>query len=208
MTEVLNPIEDYQIATTGDYSRFDTRSDITTAMPTRANRLLLTPSGRSRKLKPEDHQQEIVTNIGCAIPDDDLDESTVWLKASLIRAIRLNELLRRHCDATIDAIKNLPSDWGAQDIERPNETAVANAKWVLGELLSQGLPPRHVEPSTGEGICISFLRGIEYADIECFNSGDIISSISPSNTSSEFWDIRDLGLSESVQRIKVFITGE
>lgn len=196
ITEALNPIEDCQIATTG------------TAMPVKASRSSLAPSRKPRKLKPDDRPQEIVTNSGCVTPDDDLDETTVWLKESLKSAIRLNELHRQYCDAMIDAIKNLPSDWGKQDIERPNDTAVTNARWVLGEVLSQGLTPRHVDPSTGEGICISFLRGIEYADIECFNSGDIISSISPSNASSEFWDIRDLGLSDTVERIKGFITGE
>lgn len=76
--------------------------------------------------------------------------------------------------ADIESLRGLPHDWNGYGSERPNETAIYNARSVLMALADSELAlfPDRVVPSAEGGIAICFVADERYADIECFNSGD------------------------------------
>ena len=86
----------------------------------------------------------------------------------------------------------------------PNELSENNAKTVLEKMKELEIIPKYMEPTVEEGISISFKNEDKYADIECFNSGEILGIISDKN--GEFvWNVKDLGLIQSILKIKEFI---
>jgi hypothetical protein len=82
------------------------------------------------------------------------------------------------CDRELDRLKDLQQDWDSYGAAPPNTTAIALAKTVVRELAAANLRQFRVEPSVEEGICISFRRGDIYADIETFNSGEVVAAFS------------------------------
>ena len=82
------------------------------------------------------------------------------------------------CDRELDRLKKLQEDWDGYGAAPPNTTAIELAKTVVREFAAAKLRQFRVEPSVEEGICISFRRGDIYADIETFNSGEVVAAFS------------------------------
>ena len=84
---------------------------------------------------------------------------------------------------------NLSEMWRSYLKETPTPSAISNAEEVLEELknfnslLDSSRLDCKVVPSVNGGIGISFFNGKVYADIECFNTGEILGVIS--NTCSK-----------------------
>lgn len=106
----------------------------------------------------------------------------------------------------VSAMRSLPEGWCSYDSARPNERSISAAIQVLSMLAEFQIEPTHLDPSVEEGICISFRSGDRYADIECFNSGEVL-AVTSDSASSEVWDVAVRGIENAVVRIGSFLDG-
>lgn len=97
------------------------------------------------------------------------------------------------CHRELDQLKELQEDWDTYGAAPPNTTAIALAKIVLRELAAANLRQFRVEPSVEEGICVSFRRADVYADIETFNSGEVVAAFSDGKGTPVVWDVESTG---------------
>lgn len=105
----------------------------------------------------------------------------------------------------IAELSNLRDKWIDGEADPPNETAASNARNVLAILEFVGAEPTHIGASTDEGICISFIRDGRYADIECYNSGDILAVKADRDSTPIVWTVREGELRGAVDEIARFI---
>ncbi len=106
----------------------------------------------------------------------------------------------------IHLMRQLSPDWSSHESKPPNAVARDNAVEVLKVLAELDLRPTHVDPSVEEGVCLSFRSGHKYADIECFNSGEVLAIISD-ESSEDVWDVMERGFKSAVVRINQFVAG-
>jgi hypothetical protein len=88
----------------------------------------------------------------------------------------------------LKCMKSLPDNWNGYGSERPNSRTRDIAEWILLATPGFRLPDR-VAPSAQGGIGISFHDRDKYADIECFNTGEILGTIVTGNGEPEIWPI-------------------
>ena len=106
----------------------------------------------------------------------------------------------------LEAMKDLPEDWDASGAEPPNEIAIRNSRMILAELDKANVKPSFVEPSTDDAVCIGFWAGNRYADIECFNNGEILAMIHErGNSEPEIWDYDPKYYTPTMERIQRFL---
>ena len=105
----------------------------------------------------------------------------------------------------LSKMRSLPQDWFASEASPPNETAIGLASRVLECLDAKDFAPSRIDPSTEEGVCISFRSGSKYADIECFNSGYILGVLSGGDIETIVWEIGCSEIVAAVNRIQEFI---
>ena len=110
---------------------------------------------------------------------------------------------------TLEKLRELPENWDSYGAEPPNFTALYWSKTVLELLLRMNLPPSRVTPSVENGVGISFIRGQKYADIECFNTGEILAVISDRRGKPYVWEVGDNieAIKLALEKICVFIRG-
>ena len=89
----------------------------------------------------------------------------------------------------VEALGDLREDWNTYGAAPPNDTAISLAKLVLTCLAARGLRPHRVNPSAEEGVCISFRNGRLYADIECFNTGEVAAATSDGLGQHRVWEV-------------------
>lgn len=120
------------------------------------------------------------------------DVSSVWL-GSLAK--RLSE------------ISVLENDWDGYGADRPSERAIRAAQDSLQALVEANLQPTSVDPSAEGGVCISFRKNGRYADIEFFNSGEVLAVTSTGHDDSKVWQVSEHGrsLPLAVEKIRRFI---
>lgn len=91
-------------------------------------------------------------------------------------------------------------------MQQPNSVATKNAGRVLAKV--EELVLAHlVQTSMDDGICISFRRHDRYADIECFNTGEILAAMKIDGEEPAIWEISPENIGETVVKIKLFISG-
>lgn len=100
----------------------------------------------------------------------------------------------------------LPYDWDGQGASPPNTISHGGARRVLELLHEMSFQPQRILPSVEEGICISFSRGNRYADIECFNSGDIAALVSDGTGNPQAWPVVPDQLRESLERLRDYVS--
>ena len=120
----------------------------------------------------------------------EIDEVTPWL---------FDELKK------LETFKSMPQVWESTGAARPNQTALVATNRILFQLSNLDLRPTHVDPSTDEGVCISFRRGARYADIECFNNGLIFAVISEDDAESTVWVVPAHASMSALSDIRSFI---
>lgn len=102
----------------------------------------------------------------------------------------------------------LPDNWNSYGAIAPNPKALAQAQNVLQQLSDLDFEPSRIDPSAENGVCLSFRAGNRYADIECFNSGDVLAVTSDGSGQPQIWEIiaasRD-GLRMGIARIRAII---
>jgi len=111
------------------------------------------------------------------------------------------------CHRQLEELLRLERDWDSYGAEPPNDLAVSLAKKVVRVLSQQGLSPPCINPSAEEGVCISFRAGRLYADMECFNSGEILAATSNGEGQRRVWEVesRDSEIIEAARRIRKFL---
>ena len=112
----------------------------------------------------------------------------------------------------LNSFRSLQRGWDSYNAEPPGETAITNARQVLGVLWSAGLASsiRAVSPSAEGGVGIVFAgSGRKYADIECFNDGEILAVTSEGTTEPSVWPLSlEAGtLRRAVETISAFLNG-
>lgn len=123
----------------------------------------------------------------------EVDSATPWLSDAL---------------RELAALSALPAEWETSGAEAPNKLARSLAERVIACLADIDFRPHRISPSTDEGVCISFEDRDRYADIECFNSGDVIAVLSPLDRDSEFLEVRESEMPDVVARINQFIAAD
>jgi hypothetical protein len=89
----------------------------------------------------------------------------------------------------LEKMRSLRDDWNSYGAEAPNPRAIFYAQEILSSLMHRNLLPDRVNPSAENGITFSFRRGERYADIECFNSGEILAVTTDGNDEPEVWNV-------------------
>ena len=93
--------------------------------------------------------------------------------------------------------------------DAPSPAAVAIARTILRQLETEALEPTRVVASAEGGVGICFVAGDKYADIECFNAGEILGAISNRRDRPTIWKIEPsaAGFAEATARIRDFLGG-
>jgi hypothetical protein len=105
------------------------------------------------------------------------------------------------------ALSDLSANWDSYGAESPNDTALNWTKEVLRILFHLDFPPTKITPSVENGVGISFICNNKYADIECFNEGDILAITSDGQGNPEVWEVEatTLGITSTIEKIRVFL---
>lgn len=115
--------------------------------------------------------------------------------------------LGRHI-ASLHAMQSLSRNWHSSCENPPNRVAIQRAKAVLDAAAALDLEPSNVDPSVDEGVCIAFRRESRYADIECFNSGELLAAETSEDAPTEVWEVDASigGIEGAIARISDFIS--
>jgi len=129
----------------------------------------------------------------------DLESTVPEVNRPAIAAILTDQVLNR--------LSELHFNWGDLGAEPPNLEARTNAKSFLVCMYTSGLKPDLVTASADSGVGICFKRNGVYADVECFNSGEIISAFidRSGNVATSEMGHDDDSISKIISRISDFI---
>jgi hypothetical protein len=96
-----------------------------------------------------------------------------------------------------------------EDAESPGSVAVNFANVVMQQLAKDELVPTKIVASAEGGVAICFVSGEKYADIECFNSGEILGVISNRRDRPRAWEIEQNsnGVALASAKISDFLRG-
>src|ERR1035438_3422162 len=106
-----------------------------------------------------------------------------------IAAVRGEHFERSFADVKLAEMTGLNVDWEAEGSEPPNTDTYANARTVLTVIDILEIPVEYVTASASGGIVVCLKRGEVYADIECFNSGEIWAVVSDHVSAPQSWQI-------------------
>jgi len=85
-------------------------------------------------------------------------------------------------------LPRLAPGWDSYAAEPPNEVSVDRARAILEVLDELGLPPTCIVPSAEGGVSVCFVADSRYADLECFNTGEILAGFSGAGEPS-VWEV-------------------
>jgi hypothetical protein len=92
-------------------------------------------------------------------------------------------------ESQLRKLARLSRDWDTYGSEGPSQSAISAASTIGRALIKLGLVPDAVAPSSEGGIAICFLRNEKYADIECFNRGEILAVRYSSQDDPKAWSV-------------------
>jgi hypothetical protein len=134
-------------------------------------------------------------------PSEDDVQKTAWIvylcgRQKLLAApmtsgycVVVNDAAYSFADRQLDAMTGLDVDWAEEGAERPNSVSYKNAREVLYAAYFVSMPIEYTTASASSGIVVCFKRGDVYADIECFNSGEIWAIVSSRNGNPQTWQV-------------------
>jgi len=93
--------------------------------------------------------------------------------------------------ARLEAFRKLAPGWDSYEAPPPNETAVRSARNILRLVHEQeDVSPVHLAPSAEGGVLLVFPGdGSKYADIECYNDGEILAILSEPAGEPTIWPL-------------------
>jgi hypothetical protein len=101
----------------------------------------------------------------------------------------------------------LQENWDSYGAEPPNSVALDWAHQCLNILQTMNFAPTKITPSVENGVGISFISDKKYADIECFNTGEILAVISDGQGNPTVWEVQrtNQGIKSALGEIRVFL---
>jgi hypothetical protein len=109
----------------------------------------------------------------------------------------------------LEAFRGLRPGWDSYNAEPPTELAISNARRILHLLWSAGaMGPVTISPSVEGGVGIIFSgHGKKYADLECFNDGEILALTSEGTLEPVVWTVKEEGgsLRAAIEKIRRFL---
>lgn len=107
----------------------------------------------------------------------------------------------------VKELSGLSANWDGCHAESPNSTALNWTKEILEILVCLKFAPTKIIPSVENGVGISFVYNDKYADIECFNEGNILAVTSDRQGNIEVWEVEatTLGMASTIEKIRVFL---
>jgi hypothetical protein len=108
----------------------------------------------------------------------------------------------------IEHLQRLPMGWDGCNAESPNKNSVIRAQSILVHLFRMKFLPDKVTPSVENGVGISFIQGDKYADIECFNTGEILAVTSDQQCPPQVWEVENSPqeITSALRKIRDFIS--
>jgi hypothetical protein len=92
--------------------------------------------------------------------------------------------------AELRRFSTLPKAWDSYVADPPNEVAIRAAERVLDLLWDSGYSkPSRIAPSSDDGVLISFMGKKGSANIECFNSGEIVAAVTSPHEAPRVWQV-------------------
>ena len=76
----------------------------------------------------------------------------------------------------------------------------------LSSWLSWGCGPNRVAASAQDGIIIYLSRGLKYADVECYNTGEVVATTREEGAESSVWEVESDGLKSALSDLSDFLT--
>jgi len=113
------------------------------------------------------------------IADKDISERYRHTDVEIMASREGSEYVRKviaqiQLDHRMRQLGSLPATWSKDGIERPSQLAISRAQDIAKAFIEFGLIPDTIVASADGGVAICFIRNQKYADIECYNSGDIL----------------------------------
>ncbi|MGI8638884.1 MAG: hypothetical protein ACR2MG_02905 [Pyrinomonadaceae bacterium] len=99
----------------------------------------------------------------------------------------------------------LNKGWDSYDAEPPDLLAIAKTREILKKLEELNFVPTDVCPSVEGGASIYFVKGNKYADVECFNSGEILGGVANREDEPTVLEIDLNTIGGFIERIQQFL---
>lgn len=106
----------------------------------------------------------------------------------------------------LNTLRSLSENWDSNGAQPPNSLALAHLEKILSLLPLSDLIPAQISASAEGGAAISFLGADQYADIECFNDGDILAVTSIGRAVPDVWEVSPDNLFDALSKIRDFLS--
>lgn len=125
-------------------------------------------------------------------------------------AFILEEREKRFRQSTnqLEDCRTLKSGWDSYEADPPSDKAISYAGTILDALKKVDFLPSCVCPSVEGGVGIAFVAGDVYADIECFNDGEILAALSAKYKNTTIIEINWETLDSTIDKIRKFLQSE
>ena len=109
--------------------------------------------------------------------------------------------------ARVDELTRLPQNWDTYGACAPSAEAAGRAKRATELADGLGITPTAIVPSAESGIGVVFRRGTRYADLEIFNSGEILAVTSDGGGAPRVWEVRpsEAAVVEALKAIRDYL---
>lgn len=107
----------------------------------------------------------------------------------------------------LEGMRSLKNNWDSYGAQAPNARAIFYAQEILSSLAHRNLLPDRVNPSVEDGVTFSYRRGEHYADIEFFNSGEVLAATIDGGGEPDVWNVTMTNeeIGHTVERIRKFL---
>ncbi len=89
----------------------------------------------------------------------------------------------------VSQLQSVADDWDTYGAKSPSKLATQLARRILVTLAKLDCEPTSITPSAEGGICIALSHGERYADVECFNTGEVLTAIAGGHDEPEVWEV-------------------
>lgn len=103
-------------------------------------------------------------------------------------------------------LASLQAGWDTYNAEPPNETSRAYAERLLAVLELSSLIPARVLPSAEGGIALTFVASRKRAEIEVYNSGEMVAATYSDQDQLDVWEFAWTEAPATVAKIRVYLS--
>ncbi len=135
------------------------------------------------------------------------------MAAEMVEARERSEYLRRELTRTevrkrLAGLVRLRGNWDTYGSEAPSRDSVEAAGKIAEACIDEGLYPDAIVPSAEGGVALCFVRHGRYADIELFNSGEILAVRYSKDEDPVSWTVeKNLGATyDAIRAISKYIS--